>query len=348
MSRQATIADLAERLGMHKSTVSLALSGKGTIAPQTRERVQRAAEEIGYEPNALAQRLARGPETDTVAIVSGLLDIGLATEKILLIQRALSDAGFEVPLYTCHDSTGANEERLTAQVRNICRQRPRAIICAAQRQHPAAYRELENYQKRGGIVVSYDSPVPLSCDQIVFDREENAYRAARHLLEAGHRRIGIGMSRPRTPESPTDPQAHRLRGFRRALAEFNVPFREEWFFQNPLYERGGAWMAQQFLALSDRPTGVTVVNDYVALAFVSTVLRAGVRIPQDLSVIGHDNQPIAEFCPVPLTTMTQPVEEIAEAVTTCLQARLSGDDCPPRIVPITSGLVERGSVTVGP
>ena len=284
---------------MHKSTVSLALSGKGTISAETRRRVRQVAQELGYEPNVLAQRLARGTETATVQILSGVLDVGLATEKILLIQQELSAHGFEVPLYTWHSHSASkeNSERQAAQVRNLCRQRPRAIVCAVQRLPDAILQELDAYQARGGIVVSYDIQVPYEWDQVVFDREENAYQAALYLLKKGHRKLGLGMSHLREPLSPTDPQAYRLRGFQRALAEYDVPFHPEWLFHTSTYERGGAELAKQFLALSDRPTAMAIVNDYMAMALMNELTRAGVRLPEDLSLIGHDNQPSRPTAP---------------------------------------------------
>lgn len=352
MRKPTTLQDVAGALGMHKSTVSLALSGKGTISAETRKRVMSVAQELGYEPNLLAQRLAYGQGSAMVCLFSGVLDVGLATEKILLIQKTLASHSLEVPLYTCYDAGSDTDDRgvsQAAQVRQLCRQRPRAIICAAQRVHPAIFRELEEYQQRGGIVVSYDTPVPLACDQVIFDREDNAYRAAHHLLEQGHRRIGLGMSQVSTTGETTtnDPQQHRLRGFRRALEEYGVPFREEWFFRNATYERGGAEMARQFFQLTERPTAIAIVNDYVTLAFMVEVMRAGVRVPEDLSLIGHDNQPIASYCPVPLTSMTQPAEQIAQAVVDLLMERINGDispDTPPRSTRITGELILRDSV----
>jgi LacI family purine nucleotide synthesis repressor len=361
-AKPPTLKDVAGALGMHKSTVSLALSGKGTIAPATRQRVLAVARELGYEPNLLAQRLAHGMGATTVCIYSGVLDVGLATEKILLVQKALGAQGVEAPIYTCSepvaDPSGQNAEAQAAQVRQVCRQRPRAIVCAAQRVHPAVFRELAAYQSAGGIVISYDTPVPLECDQVIFDREDNAYRGARHLLENGHRKIGVGMSAVTHPEAMRpnggvslagngDPQNYRMRGFLRALEEFGVPYRDEWFFRNATYEKGGAEMARQFLEMKDRPTAIAVVNDYVALAFMVEVMRAGVRIPDDLSLVGHDNQPIAAYCPVPLTSMTQPTERIAMAVVERLLARLSGDiptDAPPETILIQGELIERESV----
>ncbi len=351
MAKPPTIHDVAQALGMHKSTVSLALSGKGNIADGTRERVRSVAHEIGYAPNPLAQRLANGAHNPTVCIVSGTLDVGLATEKILLIQHALSAEALEAPIYTCSEGAGQADRSQAAQIRQICRQRPRAVICAAQMIGPAVFPELEAYQRAGGVVVSYDVSVPLECDQVVFDREDNTDQAARCLLERGHRRIGLGMSNPPPWLSHTVGLAQNLRvaGFRRALEEFGAPFREDdWLFQNSTYEKGGAEMARRFLRLTDRPTGLCIVNDYVALAFMVEIVRAGVRVPQDVSLVGLDDQPIAAYCPVPLTSISQPTEEIARAVVTLLRDRLAGSAAAPETVTVRGKLRERASVAAPP
>jgi len=360
MRKPPTLQDVAGALGMHKSTVSLALSGKGTISAETRRRVVSVARELGYEPDPLAQRLAHGQGSSMVCIFSGVLDVGLATEKILLIQRALAAHGLEVPIYTCHDGGGDVGESQATQVRQLCRQRPKAVICSAPRIHHAVFAELRDYQDRGGTIVGYDSPLPLDCDQVIFDREDNGYRAARHLLEKGHRRVGIGMSQvgggvaaAAGAKSAGDPLNYRMRGFRKALGEFGAPLRDDWVFLTSTYEKGGAEMAHRFLALppSERPTAIAVVNDYVALAFMVEVMRAGVRVPEDLSLIGHDNQPITAYCPVPLTSMSQPVDRIAQAVVDQLMERVSGGPAaagPPRSVIIAGELIERGSVAPPP
>lgn len=331
---------------MHKSTVSLALSGKGNLSARTRERVLSVARELGYEPNPLAQRLARGEQSSTVCIVSGVLDLGLTTDKLLRIQKALGAHAWEVPIYTCAESTAPTRPSQAAQIRGLCRQRPRAIVCAAQGLDEAAFVELENYRHTGGIVVGYDVPIPVDCDQVLFDRRDNAYQAARHLLERGHRRLGLGLSG--TTDRPLilshGPQADRLAGFRQALAEFGVPFHEPWLFLTPTYEQGGAEMARRFLQMADRPTGLCIVNDYVALAFMVEIMRAGVRVPDEVSLVGHDDQPIAAYCPVPLSTTSQPTEQIARAVVTLLEERLAGSQAPPQTVTIRGELTVRASV----
>ena len=346
MTKATTIQDVAAALGMHKSTVSLALSGKGNISAQTRARVRAATKELGYEPNPLAQRLANGHRNPSVCIFSGVLDVGLSTEKVLIIQKEMGARGFETPIYTCPEPASGADTSQAALLKNLCRQRPQAILCAAAMLDPSVFAVLEAYQQSGGIVISYDVPIPVPCDQVVFDREYNAYQAARHLLEFGHRRIGIGMSdtAPWLSGKSDGPQAFRLRGFERALKEWDIPVRPEWRFRTEAYEQGGAEMARQFLKMPDRPTGLCIVNDYVALAFMVEVMRVGVRIPQDISIVGHDDQPIAAYCPVPLTSVSHPARKIAQAVVALLLDRLTGSQEPPRTEVIRGELVLRESV----
>jgi DNA-binding LacI/PurR family transcriptional regulator len=308
--------------------------------------VLRVARELGYEPNPLAQRLANGVSNSLICLFSGVLDVGLATEKILLIQQELTARGLDVPIYTYSDRPESDKVSQAVQVKQLCRQRPRAIICAAQMLNDAVFDELAAYQNGGGIVVSYDIPVPLDCDQVIFDREDNAYQGARHLLEKGHRRIAIGLSGPGMgDEIPlSGPHVIRMKGFRRAIDEFGVSRKCELLLVNSTYERGGAAMARKFLNLKQRPTGICIVNDYVALAFMTEMMRSGIRIPQDVSVIGHDDQPVAEYCPVPLTSISQPVEEVAHGVVSMLLERLAGTTAAPRTITIRGTLKERQSV----
>lgn len=348
-SKQPTIHDVAAALGVHKSSVSLAFSGKGNLSAATRERIIAVANELGYEPNPLAQRLANGVNNSMVCLCSGGLDVGLMTEKILLIQKELSAAGLEVPIYTFPEIARAGSPSQAAQIKALCRQQPRAIVCAAQMLDPLVFPELERYQREGGIVVSYDIAIPLECDQVVFDREDNAYRGAKLLIERGHRRLGIALSNTfERPNSMSVPQSLRVQGFRRALSEAGLPIRDEWVFQNTTYEKGGAEMARHFLEAPERPTGLCIVNDYVALAFMVEVMRAGVRVPEDVSVVGHDDQPVASYCPVPLTSVSQPVTRVAHAVVEILLERIRGSQAAPRTVMIRGELVERESVAKPP
>lgn len=344
--RTVTIVDVAAQLGMHKSTVSLALSGKGNVSKATRARVAEVATAMGYQPNPVAQRLANGANNSLVCLCAGGLDVGLTTEKILLIQQELGKLAFEVPIYTFSEVPGRESLSHAAQIRALCRQQPRAVVVAAQTLHSDIFGELTAFQAKGGIVITYDGETPLACDQVVFDRQDNAYQGARHLIEYGHTKIGFGMSIgglwPSRDKSL--PQNQRLEGFRKALAEAGLPFRENWVFSHSMYEAGGAEMARHFLSIKDRPTGLCIVNDYVSLAFMVEMARHGVNVPGEVSIVGHDDQPVASYCPVPLTSVSQPAQRIAAAVVTLLVDRLQCPEKTPETIIIRGELIQRDSV----
>jgi DNA-binding LacI/PurR family transcriptional regulator len=251
-----------------------------------------------------------------------------------------------VPVYISSQAVGPNNHSLADQARQICRYRPRAVICNSNRIGDDVLVELGRYQAAGGTVVMYDFPVPFDCDSVVFDREHNSYQVARYLLERGHRRIGFALDTTFFWHVVNHrvPQPERLAGFTRAMNEFGLEVRPENLFEHGAYDRGGLELAHKFLGLDERPTAMCIVNDIVALAFMSEVMRNGVRIPEDLSVIGHDDWPIAAYCPVPLTSGVQPGDQIAKAVVDTLVDRLGGKADSYRKTFIRGGITERQSV----
>ncbi len=323
-AKAMTLEDLAATLGMSRASVSRAFTGKGRIAPQTREKILQSARELGYQPNLNAQRLAGGRCMNTIGLFSLGLDYGVTTEKIKLIQELLSEQGFHVPLYAYSNYSSVEVVKQAELMSVLRRQQPRAIVCATRGLEPDALLELERYHEEGGLVVCYDYPSELDCDQVIFDREENNYRATKHLLELGHRKIGLYMEgdiKPNPRDSLTGP---RVRGFQRALGEYDVEANADWMFCGERMEEGGALLARQIMALSERPTAVCVVNDRAASTFVNEVQRAGLRVPADISVVCHDDRPVARYSAVPLSAATHPSQQIAESVVGLLISRFDG------------------------
>ncbi len=319
-----TLEDLASAIGMSRASVSRAFTGKGRISPQTREKVLQSARELGYQPNPHAQRLAGGRALNTVGLFSLGLDYGVTTEKIKIIQQLLSEQGFHVPLYAYSSYSSVTSVRQVELMSSLRQQQPRAIICANRGLEPDALEQLKLYHDEGGIVVCYDYPVELDCDQVIFDREDNNYQATQHLLEMGHKKIGLYMEGDVKPNAQSPITGSRVRGFERALQRNNLSLNSDWMFCGSGGEDGGALLAQQFLALPDRPTGMCIVNDRSAVTFVNELQRAGMRVPDEVSVVSHDDQPIARYCSVPLSSATHPSQEIAEAVVEMLSSRFAG------------------------
>ncbi len=347
ISKPATIGDVARAAGISKSTASRALNGKGSMTPKTRATVQRIAGRMGFEANPHAQRLANGRSDNTVGFFSPDLDLGVGTRKMQDIQQLLGERGYIVPIHAYgyrQSNAQINQARLLAGLR---RQRPRALVCnTSNLRDPDALAELQRYCDEGGLAVCYDWPLQVPCDTVVFDRADQTYRAARHLLQLGHRDLGFGINATYGEERPHIIEAHR-EGFLRALHEWNIAPRDEWMFRPSHYmrhETGGVELAAQFLALRERPTGLCIVNDYAALAFLGEIERAGVRVPDDVSVVGHDNTMMARCGPRLLSSVTHPCWDIAEAVVNLLDSQLNGSyKGAPRRVTLHGELAARDS-----
>jgi DNA-binding LacI/PurR family transcriptional regulator len=157
-------------------------------------------------------------------------------------------------------------------------------------------------------------------------------------LKLGHREIGLYMPGP----EPRVSHPRRV-GFERALAEFGVTVHREWFFCGGNYEEGGSNLARQFLGLRRRPTAMCVVNDDAAVAFIAEIGRAGIGVPEDLSVVSHDDLPIARFFPVTLTTVSNPVEAVSKGVHSLLMRRLQSPDASIRSITVRGELMIRQS-----
>lgn len=336
-----TMSDVARVAGVSKMTVSFALNNTGRVSEKTRQIVMETARQLGYEPNPHAQNLSNGRCNNTVGLFSLWFDFGVGSQKIQLIQSALNQKGFDVPIYGVGLHDHHNEDVQADAIASLRRQRPRGLICFTNGLHAKALLELRRYQDEGGILVSYDYRTNLDCDAVLFDRVDNTYQAAKHLIDLGHRKLGYadhGFARFNGP---------RVIGFHRAIAEVEGEWRPEWLIEAGSardYAKGGHILAEKYLALRDRPTAMCIVNDYSAMVFINELERAGVSCPADVSVVGHDNHAMSQFARVPLSTMTHPSETIAQHAAEFLISRLNREyDGPARTFNAHGDLIARKS-----
>jgi DNA-binding LacI/PurR family transcriptional regulator len=264
--------------------------------------------------------LATGGTNKSIALFSLYLDLGVMTRKLQLLQRNLHDRGYNAPIHAFGTDVGSKDVNQAALLRNLRSLRPRAIVLSTMKLNDEAVDEVRQYIKKGGHVVAYDVPVDLECDKVLFDRNQNTYTAARHLLDLGHREIGFYVGS--WPVAGNNP---RLAGLKTALSEFNAPLLEEWLdFANNIEwhpdEDLGVQLAKFYLSLKKRPTAMCIVNDMMAAAFINTVRAHGLQVPEDVSVIGHDDFPFIKT--FGLTTVSHPVRTIANEVVQLLMNRL--------------------------
>lgn len=338
------LQDIARHLGVHPMTVSRALSNNSRISEATRESVRLAAEEMGYRPNLTARSLRQGRNAKSVPLFAAYLDAGLNSRKIEAIQSLLGAEGYETPIHSCgfHNQMGPLQMEMLAGLRA---QQPAAIVCNSMLLMPPAVEELRSWTRSGGIAVVYDHELDIDCDRVIFDRIDAAKKAVSHLLELGHTRIGYAH------HSSVHGQDPRKLGAEQALASSGLSLPARWIFraeQPNKHVMGGRQLAKQFLTLpvAERPTALCIVNDLAAMAFIAELQQNGIRVPQDLSVVAHDDQPFAEFASVPLTTVTHPAEIIAQQVVRVLKERLGGSASPAQRVVVQGQLIARSSTAV--
>lgn len=350
--KRATLLDLAHETGFSRTTVSYALNGHQGIPENTKEKVREAAHRLGYVPNAHAQNLASGARSNTVELFVMGLDVGSISHRAMAIQTRLFDAGYRVPLHGFGYNLGRSienaETALVDIARDIRQRRPAAaVFCLTNFESDKFAREgicqeLQRYIDEGGVVVTYGREYSLQCDQVIFRSEHGIYQATKYLVGKGHRDLALSCH-------GADGAGNKIRDqFERALQEQGIPLQPDFLIHNVHYEDGGEHLANWFHERKTKglpcPTGIAIINDTVASVFEICLRRLGYRVPEDVSVVGFDDLAVARYALVPLTTISNPVDKLTDAVEQLILSRLNGFNGAPRQVVVQGELVERESV----
>ena len=341
MAGRATIKDVAQRSGVSITTVSHVLNevpGK-RVSPTTRDRVLRVADELLYRPNRLAQGL-RTQRTQMIGFLSDRVSTTpFAGQMILGAQDAAADAGSLVVLL----NSGGDPELEEREVQALLERQVDGIVYALYYHRivtpPASLRD--------GPVVLLDARTPDGTISSVVPDEVGGSRAAvEELLAVGHRRIGFINDCDDIPA-----RSLRLAGYRQALEVYSVPFDDSLVIERTANDASGGYSgAIELLGRSDRPTGIFCFNDRTAMGVYQAASALGLGIPDDLSVVGFDNQELISDNLWPgLTTVALPHYEMGQwAVRTLLKQIESATPYPPVNALMSCPVVHRGSVAAPP
>ena len=327
--RRATTHDVAARAGVSQPTVSLVLSRNPTarVSADTRERVLRAAEELGYHPNVVARSLVRRRSYAIGLVVPDLANQFFA-HVVSGAQRVAVEEGYAVLL--CEQRGTAIDQHLEA-LRS--RQVDGLILDAA---GAAAIPE----ELLDGInVVLIDQPSE-RWPGVASDAEGAGRMAAEHLLGLGHRRIAfIG------PSADVHSFRMRERGFAKALRAAGLGLDSELLRRAPATVQGGHAAMRSLLSSPTPPTAVFCANDLLAFGAYKACSQASVQIPRDMSIVGCDDIEFAQLVTPELTTVAVPARELGARAARLLARDLAGDPAPPsqRRPPLPVKLVTRGS-----
>jgi len=324
-----TTHDVAARAGVSQPTVSLVLSRNPTarVAPETRERVIRAAEELGYRPNVVARSLVRRRSYAIGLVVPDLANQFFA-HVVSGAERVAVDEGYAVLL--CEQG-GAGIDRHLDALR--ARQVDGVILDAA------GAASIPEELLDGINVVLIDQPSQ-RWPGVASDAEGAGRMAAEHLVGLGHQRIAfVG------PSADVHSFRMRERGFARALRDRGLPLETDLLRRAPATVAGGHAAMRALLAQPTPPTALFCANDLLALGAYKACAQAGVSIPGDVSIVGCDDIEFAQLVTPELTTVAVPARELGARAARLLVRALGGEPAPPsqQARPLPVRLVVRGS-----
>jgi DNA-binding LacI/PurR family transcriptional regulator len=330
----ASIEDVARHAGVSIATVSRALRGLPDVASSTRDRVLAAASELNYVASPFAARLASG-RTTTVGLVVPFVNRWFFAEVIATVETALRQAGFDLLLYNLGDQEGR------ARFFDVMPMRKRVdgVLVASIVLEDTEFDALADLKRPLGLLgLEREGVLSTRIDDVAAARA-----AVDHLVALGHRRIALIGGDTDDPMAFTPP-LHRRDGYRDALAAAGLDADPQWEHLGYFTVEGGRDAARRLLALDDRPSAIFAESDEMAYGALREIRDAGLRVPEDLAVIGFDDQPLSDL--MRLSSIRQPVAEQALDITTRLLALIAEDtDEPPSnaSVVLPTELVARGS-----
>ncbi len=330
MSNHATSLDVARLAGVSQSAVSRVFTPGASASSETAAKVRAAAESLDYRPNALARGLITG-RSRMIGLIVAHLDNQFYSVALELLSRSLQEHGYHVLVFMAGNAAAEVEP----VVRELLDYRVDAIITAS----VAVSNHITARCDAAGIpVVMFNrGQADPRLSEVVTDNRAGGRMVADHLARTGHRRIAhisgwMGSTTGR----------ERASGLEEGLAAHGLEVAAR---EDGEYDRGvAAEIVRRMFGASERPDAVFVGNDHMAFSVMDTLRHElGLRVPDDVSVVGYDDVPIAAWPTYDLTTVRQPVNRMVEATVRALLTRIERTDAAPAKIRVPGNLIERGS-----
>ncbi|RKT19898.1 LacI family transcriptional regulator [Streptomyces sp. 1114.5] len=299
MDRAATLAEIAQEAGVSAPTVSKVLNGRADVAQATRERVEELLHRHGY------RRRGNRQASPLLELVFHELESAWAVEVIRGVENAVREEGLSIVLSESAERHGPGQ----SWVDGVLARRPTGVVLVLS-DLDRSLREQLARRDIPFVVMDPAGDPGQDVPAVGTTNWDGGLAATRHLLDLGHRRIGLigGPARMMCSRARTD-------GYRAALDMAGIPYDPELVREGDFHHESGHRLGLDLLALRDRPTAVFAGNDLQALGLYEAARERGLRIPEDLAVVGFDDLPLARWVGPPLTTVRQPLTEMAETAT---------------------------------
>ena len=342
---KATINDVARLARVSTSSVSNLLNGRSQrMRAETRDRIRLAIEELGYTPNLAARQLKTGH-----SMIIGLIVPSVANPFFGYFARSIEEAAMARGYQVLLGNSDRDPKRERQYAEELWGSGVRGIIFGTSLEQ---YTHLQSLVEKGLHIVAFDRTTRLddhlNIDCIGVDNVQATRLLMKHLISLGHRRIGF-VSGPIVTMSRID----RLRGYRESLAEAGIEMDAGLIWEGVTDNFGdtttvelGRQGAHDLLGRSNPPSAIIAINDMYAFGVYAGARDLGMSVPHDVSVAGIDNIPLTEVVDPALTTVQQPIDEIARLAVNCLVSRIEGNTSePPNHQTLSPKLIVRNSTT---
>lgn len=314
--KDVTIYDLAHELNVSPSTVSRALNDHHSIGKKTKKAVRKLAEERGYRPNAIASSL-RTNRSHTIGIMVSWINRPFISSLISGVEKAAREAGYHVVISQSYDRPDLEKGNLQA----LYDSRISALIVSLA-MGTTDYAHFDLFTNNGIPVVFVDRvPTIANVHKVHINNFNAAFEATEHLIQQGCRRIAhFGGARHQNIYED------RRSGYIAALKKNNLDVDESLIIQfTSLSAEEGTRLAEQVLSMRNRPDGIFCANDTAAVSAIQYAKSKGIHIPQELAIIGFNNDPICEIIDPSLSSVDHPAVEMGEAAIHQALAMLNGE-----------------------
>ncbi len=325
-----TIRDVAKKAGVGVGTVSRVLNRNPAVREATRQKVLDAIEELEFTPSPIARRLSLG-KTMTVAVIAPFFVRASYVERFRGLDKVLAESEYDFVLYNV-ETTARRDHYFRELARND--RVDGLLIMSLSPPDPV----VDSFVSAGIPTVLVDATHP-RLSHIIVDDVEGGYKATKHLIALGHRKIAYLSDHMHENPFNFQPVIDRYKGYRKALAEEDIPFRPEYHRQGELSRRAAKIVAKELLTLPDPPTAVFAYSDTQAFGVLRAAEELGISVPEDVSVIGYDDIEITEY--LHLTTIRQELFQSGQRGAKLLLEEINDPTTPPQKVILSTELIQR-------
>ena len=312
--KEITIYDIARKLNISTATVSRGIKDHPSVSKKTKKKIFDMVDELGYRSNHFARNL-RQQQTNTIGFIVHELNSNFITAVLAGVEKITTDAGYD--LIIAHSSESCVKE--AANAKNLFHKRVDGLIASL----AFDTTNLDHFQPfidKGVPVLFFDRVEQDGSNTVVIiDNRKCGYQATQHLIDQGCKKI-IHV----TSSLQRNVYSQRFKGYEDALFDNKIPYDESMLIVKDLTEKSGIEAAKQIIKMKPLPDGLFVTNDFVAAVCMRTFKEHGIRIPEDIAVVGFNNDAIAKLIEPPLTTISYPGKDMGEIAARNLINHLKG------------------------